>query len=69
MDGMFSMKSKVITKEMLGSEILYKVENEFGEQNIKSTEEGFHSKILCTSMFHQKIFTFLIKREIEWRQI
>jgi sn-glycerol 3-phosphate transport system ATP-binding protein len=41
-DGMFSLKSKVITKEMLGSESLYKVENMFGEQNIKSTEEGFH---------------------------
>ena len=41
-DGMFSMKSKMITKEMLGSEILFKVENEFGEQNIKSTEDGFH---------------------------
>ena len=30
MEAMFSLKSKVLTKEMLGSEILYKVENEFG---------------------------------------
>ncbi|NEU32193.1 ABC transporter ATP-binding protein [bacterium LRH843] len=40
-DGMFCIKSKVMTKEMLGSEILYKVENMFGEQNLKSTEEAF----------------------------
>lgn len=40
-DGMFFIKSKLITKEMLGSEILYKVENTFGEQNIKSTEGNF----------------------------
>lgn len=41
-DDMFCMKSKVITKEMLGSEVLYKVENMFGEQNIKVTAEHAH---------------------------
>jgi sn-glycerol 3-phosphate transport system ATP-binding protein len=44
MEAMFSLKSKVLTKEMLGSEILYKVENEFGAQNIKSVNESFHSQ-------------------------
>ena len=69
MEAMFSLKSKVLTKEMLGSEILYKVENEFGEQNIKSGMKVSIPKILYTSMFHQKICTFLIKKEIEWRQV
>jgi sn-glycerol 3-phosphate transport system ATP-binding protein len=43
-EGMLSLKSKVMTKEMLGSEILYKVENQFGDQNIKANDERFHSQ-------------------------
>ena len=37
--GMLSIKSKIVTKELLGSEVLFKVENEFGVQNVKAFED------------------------------
>lgn len=51
--------SKIITRETLGSETIYLIENELGRQNIKSTEPPFAEDadvVLCIPL--EKIYYF-----------
>jgi len=64
MDGELSLRGKVVTHEMLGSEVLYKVETDYGRINVKAFDLGTQFEgdvVVCIPQ--EKLYYFNDKEE------